>query len=54
MGATFNEIFGTADEITSTSTLTGASLGSAPSYAPFTSRMGKFIDTDDSDDYKEF
>jgi hypothetical protein len=54
MGATFNEIFGTADEITRTSTSTGASLGSASPYAPFTSCMGKFIDTDDSDNYEEF
>jgi hypothetical protein len=54
MGATFFEIFGTADEITRISTLTDAPLGSALPYVPSTSRKGKFIDTDDSDDYEEF
>jgi hypothetical protein len=54
MGATFNEIFGTADEITRTSTSTDAPSGCALPNAPSTSRKGKFIDTDDSDDYEEF
>jgi hypothetical protein len=54
MGATFSEIFGTADEITRTSTSTGAPSGSALPYAPSSSRQGKFIDTNDSDDYEEF
>jgi hypothetical protein len=54
MGTTFFEIFSTTDEITRTSTSTGAPSGSAPPYAPSSSRQGKFIDTNDSDDYEEF